>query len=214
MTVYPHMLSLQKVSKKYQTETVLSIDQFQFEKGLYWIKGVNGAGKTTLFKVMSGILSFEGDVIFNNLSLKNNPVDFRQKVSYAPAEPIYPPYLTGFQLLRFMQRIRSANHQQLSELQSLFNTQEYSNQQIETYSSGMLKKISLIMAFLGNCPILLLDEPFITLDTASVRHLYSLISARLHTGAIVLISTHQPLEIVENFSCRTVAIQEKTLIYL
>jgi ABC-2 type transport system ATP-binding protein len=208
------MLSLQKVSKRYQTETVLSIDQFQFEKGLYWIKGVNGAGKTTLFKVMSGILSFEGDVSFENVSLKNNPVDFRQRVSYAPAEPIYPTYLTGFQLLRFMQRIRSANHQQINEFQELFNTNEYSNQPIGTYSSGMLKKISLIMAFLGNCPILLLDEPFITLDVTSVRHLYSLISDRLQTGATILVSTHQPLESVENFPCRTIGIQEKTLVYL
>src|ERR1700679_3408108 len=50
--------------------------------------------------------------------------------------------------------------------------QSYVDRPIGTYSSGMLKKLSLVLAFLGDPKLILLDEPLITIDTESLKILY------------------------------------------
>jgi Fe-S cluster assembly ATPase SufC len=62
---------------------------------------------------------------------------------------------------------------------------------IADYSSGMLKKASLLLAFLGNPKLIILDEPFTTIDTASQNFLIQLIELKWSEGVNFLISTHQ-----------------------
>ena len=62
---------------------------------------------------------------------------------------------------------------------------------ITSYSSGMLKKLSLICAFLGNPDLYILDEPLITIDVASSNKLYHLIKTKSLEGKSFLLSSHQ-----------------------
>lgn len=205
------MLSLQAVHKAYGAHEVLRIPSFHFAPGLHWIKGANGSGKTTLFKLMAGILAFEGDVIYQTTSIKKHPVAFRRLISYAPAEPMYPAYLSGHQLIDFVRRVRNAGREQTNALLNAFQARDYAHQPVEGYSSGMLKKISLVMALAGDTPVLLLDEPFVTLDVAAVQHVYALMTERLRHGATILVSTHQPLQALEGLETKQVALVDKNL---
>jgi len=69
---------------------------------------------------------------------------------------------------------------------------EFIDQKTGTYSSGMLKKLSLILAFTAQPKLLVLDEPFITLDDHAVEQVKRLI-IRMHEDqkSFVLMSTHQ-----------------------
>ena len=71
---------------------------------------------------------------------------------------------------------------------------------MSSYSSGMLKKLSLVLAFIGNPVLILLDEPFITLDMDAVRGLQQLIEQKQAAGVSFCISSHQDLEIRCPFS--------------
>lgn len=62
---------------------------------------------------------------------------------------------------------------------------------IASYSSGMLKKLSLICAFIGNLDLYILDEPLITIDVASTDKLYKLIKEKASQGKGFLLSSHQ-----------------------
>jgi ABC-2 type transport system ATP-binding protein len=187
-------LRLNKLSKKYGSHTVLEFDHWEVNQGIYLIKGINGAGKTTLFKIISGQVPFNGEAALNNITLNKQPETYRAMLSYAEAEPQYPAFITGNELLEFHLHIRKAERKSADELIEGFKMGDYMKNKIESYSSGMLKKLSLICAFTGNVKLYILDELMITIDQPSIEVLYILIKKQLQEGKIFLISSHQELD--------------------
>src|SRR5204863_4122304 len=96
------MLTIRNFSKSYNGTLVLTIKELKFDSGVYWIKGENGSGKSTFFKSIAGLLPHEGEICYENLSLKNNPVEYRKLINYSEAEPVYPGFLTAKDLVRFI----------------------------------------------------------------------------------------------------------------
>jgi len=187
-------LHLQHVEKRYHAVLILNIEQWELGKGTYWIKGGNGAGKTTLFRVISGQAPFKGDIWLDAINLRKDPVTFRSKISYAEAEPQYPGFLTAKELLDFYASARSEPQEEINRLAAFFGLEEYLNQKINSYSSGMLKKLSLIAAFLGAPDLYILDEPLITLDKDAEEKLYQLINEKMNKGKSFLIASHQEID--------------------
>ncbi|WP_316767290.1 ABC transporter ATP-binding protein [Pedobacter frigiditerrae] len=187
-------LTLTDISKRYGSHTVLEFDEWKIDSGIYWLKGGNGTGKTTLFRIISGQTPFEGTVLLNKIDLKKQANHFRSKISYAEAEPQYPLFITGKELLDFYKEVRKANQNDIDLLTDLFEMTAFLNQKIGGYSSGMLKKLSLICAFVGDVELYILDEPLITIDTASAEKLYHLIIEKSKQGKSFLISSHQEID--------------------
>ena len=96
------MLHLTNYSKSYLNQTVLSIDNLVIREGLHLIQGANGSGKTTLFQSISGIINFHGECTLNGINLNKRPVEYRRLINYCEAEPQFPGFLTGKELLRFV----------------------------------------------------------------------------------------------------------------
>lgn len=188
------MLSIKNYSKSYHDIEVLSIDTLQLRSGIYWIKGENGSGKSTLFKSIAGIIPFDGDIIFQNADVKKNPVAYRRLVHYAEAEPQYPGFLTAKDLVRFVGRSRGVKLAEQGQCISNFGVDSFFEKPCQTFSSGMMKKLSLVLAFLGNTPLIILDEPLITLDSRARETLLAEIKKRASTGTTFLLSSHQSLE--------------------
>lgn len=187
-------LSLTQIRKQYGSHVVLNFDEWKIDQGIYWLRGGNGAGKTTLFRIIAGQTPFEGEVILDGTNLKKQPVLFRSKISYAEAEPQYPLFITGNELIQFYQQVRGATAEEVSELTELFGMKEFLDQKIGGYSSGMLKKLSLICAFLGEIDLYILDEPLITIDAESAYKLYRLIGKKAKERKRFLLSSHQEID--------------------
>ena len=188
------MLLLKNIHKSYNTEAVLEIPFLQLENGIYWIKGANGSGKTTLLNMIAGLIPFEGDILCKEISLKNKPLKYRQITSWAEAEPLFPEFMTGLDLIMLYRSIRKVPQSAADELISLFKMTEYVHQAVGTYSAGMTKKLSLVLAFLGNTPLVVLDEPLITLDPDALATVCNFILEKHnHNGTTFLLSSHQEL---------------------
>lgn len=186
------MLTINKFRKSYYNHLIISIDKLQIDAGVYWFRGANGSGKSTLFKAISGIIPFEGEIKFFEHDIRKNPIEYRLRVNLSEAEPQYPDYLSGYDILKFISEAKQGSDEQLLHLAQKFGTDAYWKQTIGTYSSGMLKKISLISAFLGNPQLILLDEPLITIDDKSVEIVYDLIKQNFEEkGVSFLLSSHQ-----------------------
>lgn len=187
-------LALHDIEKAYDSNIVLKFDTLTIPHGIYWLKGGNGIGKTTFFRVLTGQTPFKGQVILDEMSLRDHPTSFRSKISYAEAEPQYPSFVTGRELLRFYQEVRKATTEQVEELAQRFDLTAYLDQKVGGYSSGMLKKLSLLCAFIGEVDLYILDEPLITIDTQSAEKLYQLINQKAQAGKSFLLSSHQDID--------------------
>jgi len=187
------MIRLHQVEKRYDGKSVLKIPELQIEKGIYWVSGINGSGKTTFLKILAGITPFNGDAFLNDISIKKQPADYRRLVSFAEAEPLYPSFITGSDLVSFYQDIRKAPDQQVKKLVAFSGLGQNLETQIGAYSSGMVKRLSLLLAFIGQVPLILLDEPLATLDTEAVHSLPDLINEyKQEYGTSFIFSSHQP----------------------
>lgn len=188
------MLTLRNFSKGYNGQLVLEVGQLSFEKGVYWIKGENGSGKTTLFKSIAGILPFVGDISFSDgISQKSNPVAYRKRISYSEAEPLYPGFLTAKDLVRFIGKIKNGSLDQQEKYCRSLGVDAFLDKPTETYSSGMMKKLALALAFLGEPQLIILDEPLITLDEHTRGVVFELVREKLSLQVMFLISSHHSI---------------------
>lgn len=209
------MLQLADFEKSYNHTPVLHIPQLQIRPGIYWIKGANGSGKSTLLKAIAGIIDFSGDILLDDISIKKRAVDYRRHVNFAEAEPVFPEFLTGREMLALFMTAKQAPAKQQEPYQESMQMQAYLDQPLGAYSSGMLKKLSLLLAFMGTPKLILLDEPLITLDTASLAILYEWIKERQQTqGTSFLLSSHQPLEQHTLSISGTLHVADKTVKWL
>ena len=170
---------------------MLDFNKWEIDAGIHWLKGGNGTGKSTLFKIISGQTPFKGEVELNGINLKKEPVKFRSMISFAEAEPQYPLFITGKELIDFYVESRKAKASEAVYLAEYFEMTAYLTNKIGSYSSGMLKKLSLICAFIGDPVLYILDEPLITIDVASADKLYLLIKEKTLAGKSFLLSSHQ-----------------------
>lgn len=168
------MLNLCQVQKSYGGEKILDIPDLQLSEGVYWLQGANGSGKTTLLRLLAGLLPFKGDVRIHNHSLRGTPVAYRRAISWADAEPLYPDFLRGDELIAFYKKIQQPPPGQVDHLIGHFGIKSWLSSRAETWSSGMTKKLSLLLAFIGQPALILLDEPLITLDQSSTYGLIRL----------------------------------------
>ena len=204
------MLVVKNFSKRYGAELVLSADGFICRPGVHLIKGENGSGKTTFFKSLAGILPCEGEIQIHQTSLRDDALAYRYLVNFAEAEPLYPGFLTAKDLIRFIGKIKKASSQQEQKYTKELGVDTFFEKSCDTYSSGMLKKLSLVLAFLGDPKMIILDEPLITLDEQTRLKLFQLISEKNET--IFLISSHQPVESQYISVDSTFKIHQKTLV--
>jgi ABC-2 type transport system ATP-binding protein len=208
------MLEFRAFSKSYNDQLVVSIPALKLNPGIYWIRGENGSGKSTLFKSLAGLLPYEGSIILSdNIDLRQQPIEFRRRVNFSEAEPLFPGFLTSKDLIRFVGSARGADIGQQDAIALKFGIHSFINKRCETYSSGMLKKLSLALAFLGAPKVVILDEPLITLDEAARNVLLRMIAdLNKDNDVVTLLSSHQTLDMPDLFIRKKFRIVNKSLV--
>lgn len=147
------------------------------------------------------------------LTILKDRNEFLKRLNYAEAEPLYPPFLTAKDLVELYAATKKADidaaKQQLEELHIL----DAYEQTVGTYSSGMVKKLSLVLAFMGNPDWILLDEPLITIDVAAVELVCKWINDwHARKGISFLISSHQSFADGLHFTGKLSVIDKKLFI--
>jgi ABC-2 type transport system ATP-binding protein len=187
-------IHIRELHKAYNRQLVLSIPAHRVPEGLYLLRGPNGVGKSTFMRILSGIVPTKGEITLGGVSLKKQPIAYRRLIAYGEAEPGYPQYVRGDELLAYVCNARNYPLPEAEKLCRLLGVDRFYRQSTESYSSGMRKKLSLVLSLANDCPWILLDEPYNALD-AEARELLSTYIRKRHQeeGTSFLLSAHQQL---------------------
>lgn len=191
------MLTVANLTKAYARHTVLTVPELHLPPGIHYFRGGNGSGKTTFFRTVAGLLSFDGQITLDDrYEINRDPVAYRMRVNYAEAEPLYPHFLTARDLAGFVGRAKGAPAGQVEALAETLGVTAFWTQPTGQFSSGMLKKLSLLLALLGNPRLVLLDEPLTTLDVTTAARLFDLVrQLRAEQDVSFWLTSHQDVSL-------------------
>ena len=212
------MIEIKNVSKTYNgKKKVLKDVSFKIEDGeIFAFIGHNGAGKTTMIKSIIGILDFEeGDILINNKSIKDNPVECKKIMAYVPDNPDLYENMKAIDFINFIcdmyevdEEIRRTNTIKYAKM---FEIEDKLNDDISSFSHGMKQKVALIAALSHEPKVLIMDEPFVGLDPKAVYDMKEIMRDMAKNGKTIFFSTHI-LDVAEKLCDRVAIIKNGTIV--
>lgn len=212
------MIEIKNVSKTYNgKKKVLNNVSFKIESGeIFAFIGHNGAGKTTMIKSIMGILDFEeGDILVDNKSIKEEPLECKRIMAYVPDNPDLYENMKAIDFINFIcdmyevpENIRREN---TTKYAKMFEIEDKLNDDISSFSHGMKQKIALIAALAHNPKVLIMDEPFVGLDPKAVYDMKEIMRDMAKDGKTIFFSTHI-LDVAEKLCDRVAIIKDGTIV--
>ena len=157
------MIKTVNISKKYNDNLVLQIDELEIPKGQsFGLVGNNGAGKTTYFSLLLDLIQPTTGRIESNGILVNESEDWKPFTSAFIDESFLIGYLTAEEYFYFIGELRGQNKADVDALVSQFEDffhGEILNQKkyLRDLSKGNQKKAGIVAALIGNPEIIILD---------------------------------------------------------
>lgn len=206
---------LRKTSK---TVTALDGVSFSVRKGeIFGLLGPNGAGKTTTIKTVCTLIQpTSGEVYVNGHDVVKDSQRARQDlgVMLTGDRTLYWK-LTGRENLEYFSALyhmdRNRARERIRELLKLVGLEERQDTLVENYSTGMRIRLSFIKGILHEPPVLLLDEPTMSLDPQSARLIREIIQDLRKDGCAILLTTHY-MEEADQLSDRVAVIDHGKII--
>jgi ABC-2 type transport system ATP-binding protein len=165
---------------------------------IHGLLGPNGAGKTTCLKMLLGLVKPSGGS-FEILGVPARASGARAKVGFLPEQPYFPQQLTASEALALYGRLTSLTKSEIAEQTGALLARVGLDGQQKTllskFSRGMLQRLGLAQALLGNPEVLVLDEPASGLDPVGQRDVRNLMMSLKEDGATILLSSHQLSEV-------------------
>ncbi|HKL99792.1 MAG TPA: ABC transporter ATP-binding protein [Mobilitalea sp.] len=186
-------LILENIKKSFDKKEVLNGASFIFEKGcIYGLLGRNGAGKTTLFNCINADLKIDSGSFRIEEDGKNREV-CADDIGYVLSTPLVPEFLTGREFLKFFIDINKNRINDGRSIDEYFELMSIASDDrdrlIKDYSHGMKNKMQMLINFIANPPILLLDEPLTSFDVVVADEIKKLLR-RMKRDHIIVFSTH------------------------
>lgn len=176
------MININKLTVSFSNNKVLDNININFESNkIYGIVGLNGAGKTTFFNALASNLEPNiGEIKWNEHVITNKEVAYLETANY------FYSRITGKE---YLQLFKQTNLEfDLDSLQTFLKLPL--DELIETYSTGMKKKLALLGVLKQNKSVFLLDEPFNGLDLETNKIVELIITALKQKGKTIFLSSH------------------------
>lgn len=179
------MIKVEELTKSYRNKKVVNGLSFAMEEGeLFALLGSNGAGKSTTIKMMLGLVKSDS----GNIELPQESA-----IGYSPETPYFPPFLTGEEVLKYYGELQGIPKKELNDIcVSLMEKVGLDNDgtKVRYYSKGMLQRLALAQALLGDPEILILDEPCAGLDAMGRLEMLDLIQRLKKQGKTIIMNSH------------------------
>lgn len=176
-----------------QVQALRGLD-LEIGKGVFGFIGPNGAGKTTTVKILLGLTRASGGEarVFGLDAWKESFV-IRKRTGVLHEKPRFPGWVTGLEYLEYACRLKGLEEPRKTALEELkfFELKEAVDRKVGGYSAGMVQRLGLAQAFVGNPELVFLDEPTANLDPLGRAEFLEMVKERCRDdGVSVMISTH------------------------
>lgn len=186
------MISAENLTKSFGRESVLrGISLRADAKQITLMVGPNGAGKSTTIKALAGLIRPDSGVAcVNGFDIVDQRIDAQRSMAYLPQRPSFHPKLTCLEVLRFYAGLRGVPVARCEAMLQLTGLGEVARVRTEKLSGGMRQLLGLAFLLLADAPVLLLDEPGLSLDPDWRKWLQQKLRFEAERGKTVLVTTH------------------------
>ncbi|EEX0485478.1 cytochrome c biogenesis heme-transporting ATPase CcmA [Escherichia coli] len=161
------------------------------------ITGSNGAGKTTLLRLLTGLSRPDaGDVLWQGQPLHQVRDSYHQNLLWIGHQPGIKTRLTALENLHFYHR--DGDTAQCLEALAQAGLAGFEDIPVNQLSAGQQRRVALARLWLTRATLWILDEPFTAIDVNGVDRLTQRMAQHTELGGIVILTTHQPLNVAES----------------
>lgn len=186
------ILKLEKISKKYGKNPILSDFSLNLEKGnVYGLLGINGVGKTTLMRIILGVIPQDsGKIFYKNSKVRWNDTFYKKEVAYIPEEAVFYSSMRVDEFINF----NSVFYPKWSRGKARMYQERFflpPKSRIRHLSRGMKLKLGLLVALAAEPELLVLDDPTSGLDVPTRQDfLMGIIQDIVDSGTTILFASH------------------------
>ena len=190
------MLKIENLNVYLEGSCIVKNCSLEIKKGeIFSLLGVSGCGKSTLIKAVLGLIpSYEGKIFLNGKDVSALPPEKRNCTVVFQDLRLFPHLTVGENIafpLHFQKKNKAEEREIIEELLSLVQLEGFNKRTIESLSGGQKQRVAIARALAQNAELLLLDEPFSSLDPNLRKEMGELLlQLREKRGLSVLLVTH------------------------
>jgi ABC-type multidrug transport system ATPase subunit len=187
-------IQVRNLTKKFKGVVAVDDVSFNVECGeTFALLGPNGSGKTTTLKCMVGLtLPTSGNIAIDGFDVLRNGRQARRLMSFLPQRLSFSDQLTGREVLEFYCRLRRIPSQRIDETLNTpnFHFNGFFDRSVSEFSGGMIQRLGLAVACLPDAPVLVLDEPTVSLDPNGAIQFREFLGLLKRRGKTIVFSSH------------------------
>src|SRR5215468_10917913 len=186
------MIAAENITKSYGANPVLRDISLRADaKQITLLVGPNGAGKSTTVKVLAGLIRpNNGTARVNGFDIVERRIAAQRSIAYLPQRPSFHPKLTCLEVLRFYAGLRGVPASRCEAMLQLTGLGDVARVRTEKLSGGMRQLLGVAFLLLADAPVLLLDEPGLSLDPGWRKWLQQKLRFEAERGKTILVTTH------------------------
>lgn len=158
------------------------------------IEGKNGSGKTSLLRILTGLSRAEtGEVLWDGDSIEKLAGEYYEQINYVGHHDGIKRDLSCLENLRMAQAIAIPKDIDLEEALKAVNLLAFADNLASTLSAGQKRRLALARLVVTEAPFWIMDEPFTSLDTASIKLFEDIFLQHLEAGGLIAMTSHHAL---------------------
>jgi ABC-type multidrug transport system ATPase subunit len=189
-------ITIRELSKTYKGGvTALDGVSMEIPTGMFGLLGPNGAGKSTMIKILATLLEpSSGQVVVDGLDVSTDRRKIRSRLGYLPQEFGVYPKMKAREFLDFIARLdgissKSERNRRVDELLEKVGLAEAARRKVKALSGGMLRRLGIAQALIGEPKLLVVDEPTVGLDPEERIRFRGLLQD-IGREIVIILSTH------------------------
>jgi ABC-2 type transport system ATP-binding protein len=190
MTTQEPVIVIDKLQKSYGKVQAVRGISMSVERGeIFGFLGPNGAGKTTTIRCMLDVIRpSAGTIRVLGLDAQRDKMELHKRIGYIPGDVRLPGKMTGKQVIDYFSRLQGLEPVLLDDLVARFDVEI--KRPMKGYSKGMRQKIGIVLGFMCDPDVLILDEPSSGLDPLLQRTFNEFLLEEQARGKTIFMSSH------------------------